>query len=166
MEEARVEREVHNRDMANLNYAQSVFIARSPEDLYDMISDITRMGEWSPVCQACWWEEGAGREVGAWFTGRNELPGRVWETKSQVAVADRGCEFAVIVGGDRVRWGYEFVLVPGGTGDGIVGVSARWSEFFEQMFGEDAPAQIVERTESARTGIPATLAAIKAAEAE
>ena len=23
-----------------------------------MVSDVTRMGEWSPVCKACWWDEG------------------------------------------------------------------------------------------------------------
>jgi hypothetical protein len=163
-DEALVAREVHNRRMDNLNYKGSIFIARSPEDLYDMVSDITRMGEWSPVCKACWWDEGAAPEAGAWFTGRNEISGRTWETRSQVAVADRGREFAFIVGGDRVRWGYEFVLAPGGTE-----VTESWKflpggqAFFVETFGEDAPAQIVERAELARIGIPATLAAIKAA---
>ena len=159
---------MHNRDVANLNYRESIVIARPPEDLYDMVSDITRMGEWSPECKACWWDEGAGPEAGAWFTGRNETSGRTWETRSQIAVADGGREFAFIVGGDRVRWGYEFVRVPGGTE-----VTESWEflpggqAFFEQTFGEDAPARIVERAESARMGIPVTLAAIKvAAEAE
>jgi hypothetical protein len=150
--------------MANRTFAESIFIARSPEDLYDMVSDITRMGEWSPVCKACWWDEGAGPEAGAWFTGRNELPTRTWETKSQVAVANRGREFAFIVGGDRVRWGYEFEPAPGGTE-----VTESWEflpggqTFFEEKFGEGASAQIAERAEQARIGIPATLAALKAA---
>jgi hypothetical protein len=35
--------------------------------------------------------------------------------------------------------------------------------FFREIFGEDAPAQIAERAELARIGVPATLAAIKVA---
>ena len=48
------------------------------------------MGEWSPICRACWWDEGAGPEAGAWFTGRNETPERTWETRCQVVAADAG----------------------------------------------------------------------------
>ena len=62
--------------MADLSYEESIVIARSPEMLYDLVADVTRMGAWSPVCQACWWDEGAGPRVGAWFTGRNEAAGR------------------------------------------------------------------------------------------
>jgi Polyketide cyclase / dehydrase and lipid transport len=150
--------------MTDLNYAESVVVARSPEDLYDMVADVTRMGEWSPVCKACWWEDGAGPRAGAWFTGRNEVPGRAWETRSVVVAADRGLEFAFVVGGSWVRWGYTFAAVDGGTQ-----VTESW-EFlpdglarFRDRFGTDAPVQIADRAEDARSGIPATLAAIKKA---
>jgi hypothetical protein len=101
--------------MATLNYSESIVIARTPEDLYDMVSDITRMGSWSPVCKECWWDEGAGPAVGAGFTGRNELPDRTWETRSEVVTADRGREFAFVVNGSWTRWGYAFSPVDGGT---------------------------------------------------
>jgi hypothetical protein len=101
--------------MNDLRYAESIFVARSPEILYDMISDVSRMGEWSPVCTACWWDDGDGPRPGAWFTGRNELPERTWETRSQVVTADRGREFAFVVGGSRVRWAYTFTPADGGT---------------------------------------------------
>ena len=65
-------------------------VARSPEDLYDMVSDVTRMGEWSPVCTACSADDGLGPQPGAWFTGRNELPERTWETRSQVVAGRPG----------------------------------------------------------------------------
>jgi len=146
----------------NLSYAESIEIARAAHALYDMVCDVTRMGEWSPVCRACWWDEGAGPRPGAWFTGRNELPGRTWETRSQVVVAEPGREFAFVVGGDRARWGYTFTPVDGGTR-----VTESW-EFlpaglavFQERYGADAPAQVANRAEAARTGIPATLAAIK-----
>jgi hypothetical protein len=154
--------------MTSLHYSESVVVARPPEVVYDMVSDVTRMGEWSPVCKACWWDEGEGPRQGAWFTGRNELPERTWETRSRVVAADRGREFAFEVNGSWVRWRYTFAAVDGGTlvtesweflPDGIAG--------FHDRYGENAPAQIADRAEKARTGIPVTLAAIKkAAETE
>jgi hypothetical protein len=148
--------------MSSLSYSESVVVARSPEDLYDMVSDVTRMGEWSPVCTACWWDDGQGARPGAWFTGRNELPERTWETRSEVVAADRGQEFAFVVGGSWVRWGFTFTPVDGGTQ-----VTESW-EFlpdgiarFHNRFGSDAPAQIADRALAARNGIPVTLAALK-----
>ena len=148
--------------MANLHHSGSVVAACSPEEAYDLVSDITRMGEWSPVCKACWWDEGDGPRVGAWFTGRNEVPGRVWETRSQVVAAERGREFAFAVGGAWVRWGYTFRSVEGGTE-----ITESWEflpagiERFHERYGDDAEAQIADRVASAHTGIPATLAAIR-----
>jgi Polyketide cyclase / dehydrase and lipid transport len=154
--------------MSSLRYSESIVVARSPEVLYDMVSDVTRMGEWSPVCQACWWDDGDGPRAGAWFTGRNELPERTWETRSQVVAADRGREFAFEVNSGWVRWGYAFAAVDSGTQ-----VTESW-EFlpagiagFHDRYGHGAEAQIANRTEAAHRGIPATLAAIKkAAEAD
>ena len=150
--------------MSSLQYSESIVVARSPEVLYDMVSDVTRMGEWSPVCQACWWDDGDGLRAGAWFTGRNELPERTWETRSQVVAADRGREFAFEVNSGWVRWGYTFTAVDSGTQ-----VTESW-EFlpagiagFHDRYGNGAEAQIANRTEAAHQGIPATLAAIKKA---
>ena len=150
--------------MSSLHYSESIVVARSPEVLYDMVSDVTRMGEWSPVCQACWWDDGDGPRAGAWFTGRNELPERTWETRSQVVAADRGREFAFEVNSGWVRWGYTFTGVDSGTQ-----VTESW-EFlpagiagFHDRYGNGAEAQIANRTEAAHQGIPATLAAIKKA---
>jgi hypothetical protein len=148
--------------MDTLQHSDSIEVARSPEDVYDMVTDVTRMGEWSPVCKACWWDDGDGPHVGAWFTGRNEVPERTWETRSEVVVAARGREFAFVVGATGTRWGYTFTPVEGGTQ-----VTESW-EFppaavavFEERFGKDAPAQIANRSEAAHSGITATLAAIK-----
>jgi hypothetical protein len=147
-----------------LRLSASTVIARAPEDLYDMVADVARMGEWSPVCKACWWDEGDGPRVGAVFTGRNELPERTWETRSEVVAADRGHEFAFVVLATGTRWGYTFTPVEGGTE-----VTESW-EFppegqavFRERFGDDAPAQVANREDLAREGIPTTLAAIKAA---
>src|SRR4051812_20312983 len=95
-----------------------ITIARSPEAVYEMVSDVTRMGEWSPVCRECWWDEGDGPRVGAWFTGRNEQPERTWETRCEVIAADPGREFTFVVGGSEApyaRWSYTFAPVAGDT---------------------------------------------------
>jgi hypothetical protein len=150
--------------MAELTHSGSIVVARTPEELFALVSDITRMGEWSPVCKACWWEEGGGPRVGARFTGRNEAPERTWETKSEVVVAEPGREFAWVVAEPptRARWGYSFEAVDGGTK-----VTETWQlplegvAFFEQRFGEDADMQIAARSTAAENGIAETLAAIK-----
>ena len=67
--------------MDTLRHSGSIVIKLSPEELYDMVADVTRVGEWSPVCTACWWDEGDGPQVGAKFTGRNERPERTWEIR-------------------------------------------------------------------------------------
>lgn len=150
--------------MTDLSYAESTVIDASADDLYAMVSDVTRMGTWSPTCRRCWWDDGAGPEVGAWFTGHNETPERVWETRSQVVVADPGREFAFVVGGSRVRWGYTFTPVEHGTR-----VTESWRflpdgiALFHERYGEDAEAQIAARTEAAHRDIPATLAALRQA---
>lgn len=152
--------------METPRHSDSIFISRSPEELYDMIADVTRMGEWSPICTACWWDDGDGPGVGARFTGKNELPERTWQTRSEVVAADRGREFAWVVAEPptRARWGYSFVAVDGGTE-----VTETWElppeglAFFEKMFGDNAAREIGIRSDWAKDGIGATLAAIKGA---
>lgn len=144
-------------------YQESITVQASAETLYGLVSDITRTGEWSPVCTSCWWDdEASAGQSGAWFTGRNELPHRTWETRSQVVAAERGREFAWVVGGKFVRWGFTMTPAENGTTltesweflpDGIA--------MFEEKFGDDADAQIADRTQQALVGIPKTLAAIK-----
>src|SRR5258708_35197745 len=49
-------------------------IAASPERVFGLITDVTRMGEWSPECYRCAWLDGASAAVpGARFRGYNRL---------------------------------------------------------------------------------------------
>jgi uncharacterized protein YndB with AHSA1/START domain len=49
----------------------------SPETVFAMVSDLTRMGEWSPENQGGQWVKGAtGPAVGAQFKGRNSNDGQ------------------------------------------------------------------------------------------
>jgi len=146
----------------SLTFADSIHIDADPAAVYAAVSDVTRTGEWSPVCKECWWDEGEGPRVGAFFTGRNVTPDREWETRSQVTIADEGRAFGWSVGPGRVNWTYS--MEP--SGDGTL-LTESWEftpegqTFFVERFGDDADAQIAQRTAAAREGIPATLAAIK-----
>ena len=143
--------------------AASTLVAAPPDVLYGLVSDVTRTGEWSPVCRDCWWDEGAGPRVGDWFTGRNETPDRVWETRSQVVAADPGREFAFLVHGKYARWGY--TMEP--HGDRTV-LTESWEfrpagiELFHNRYGAEAHEQLAERARQASEGIPASLRAIRA----
>jgi Polyketide cyclase / dehydrase and lipid transport len=143
----------------------SVEIAASPQDLYDLVTDIARTGEWSPICRACSWRDDVdaeGPRVGDWFVGRNEADGRVWETESQVVRAEPGREFAWLVGGEFTRWGY--LLEP--LADGHTRLTESWDFLpagrvrFHALY-PDADRRIDERDRQAAEGIAATLATIK-----
>ncbi len=144
-------------------HQESVVVQASVHRLYDLVSDIARTGEWSPVCTTCWWDDDAeAGQAGAWFTGRNVLGDRTWETRSQVVVADRGREFAWVVGGSFVRWGFTLSPTENGTT-----LTESWEflpggiAMFEEKYGDQAREQIADRTRQALDGIPRTLAAIK-----
>lgn len=93
-----------------------------------MISDVTRMGEWSPVCYECeWLVDEAGPEVGARFKGQNRDGLVKWWTVCEVTQAEPGrvFEFRVIDGKfavgfrgrEMTRWRYDFE--PDGIGSKV-----------------------------------------------
>jgi uncharacterized protein YndB with AHSA1/START domain len=92
-----------------------VHIAAPPEVVYDVVSDVTRMCEWSPETTKCEWLDGAtGAAVGARFKGSNKRGFVTWSTKPTVVVAEPGREFAFEVATD-VRWSYRFEVEGDGT---------------------------------------------------
>ncbi len=72
----------------------SIHIDASPEHVYDLVSDVTRMGQWSPETHRCRWVEGDGPAVGARFKGYNRRGRARWSNTVEVIAADRGREFA------------------------------------------------------------------------
>lgn len=91
-------------------------IEASAEDLWDMVADVTRMGEWSPECYRCRW---IGKErhpiVGAQFLGMNKRGWKRWMTPNKVIEADRGKTFAFLTVGNNNIWGYRFESDDDGT---------------------------------------------------
>jgi polyketide cyclase/dehydrase/lipid transport protein len=92
-----------------------VFVDAPPNVVYDVVSDVTRMGEWSPETTKCVWLDGAkNAAVGARFKGSNKRGFITWSTKPAVVAADPGREFAFEVDTD-VRWTYRFEAEGAGT---------------------------------------------------
>ena len=103
-------------DTSKYQHTETIVIDAAPEAVYGLVSDVTRMGEWSPVCTAGEWHDDSQSS----FTGTNTTPDRTWQTKCRVDVAEPGVEFAFTnlgMEGDAelVRWGYTFRAVDGGT---------------------------------------------------
>jgi uncharacterized protein YndB with AHSA1/START domain len=97
----------------------TIHIDAPPDEVYAMISDVTRMGEWSPETHTCVWIDGAtGPAVGARFKGSNKRGIVRWSTKPTVAVAEPGKEFTFEVGSpgkEDTRWRYTMTPNGGGT---------------------------------------------------
>lgn len=95
----------------------TVEIAAPPARVYDLIADITRMGEWSPECQRCGWVGDVHEPVvGARFQGHNRMGPIKWTTTCEIVTAERGREFAFTVIHDKTerestRWRYRFTEV-------------------------------------------------------
>jgi hypothetical protein len=90
----------------------------APADLvYRVVSDVTRICEWSPQTTSCEWIDASrGPVEGARFKARNRR-GRVrWSNTPWVVVADPGREFAFRrrASGSDVTWRYR--LTPAGDG--------------------------------------------------
>jgi hypothetical protein len=75
----------------------SVAIDASAEHVYNMVSDITRMGEWSPECFGGKWISGTPGAEGARFHGFNREGAAVWTSESEVIEAKRSHSFAFTV---------------------------------------------------------------------
>ncbi|MGH9225024.1 MAG: SRPBCC family protein [Acidimicrobiales bacterium] len=98
----------------------SIDVASPPDRVYELVSDIGRMGEWSPECYHCAWAKGATvPAVGARFKARNRgRRGPSWFNTPVVTAAEPGREFAFSRGGPRIgiyTWRYVFEPTPTGT---------------------------------------------------
>ena len=93
-------------------------IAAPAELVWAMVSDVTRMGEWSPENESAKWLGGAtGPQPGAKFRGTNSNGKKKWDTVAQIADADPGrkLSFHVTAVGLKVaEWRYELEPTSGG----------------------------------------------------
>lgn len=73
-------------------------VKASAEKVWEMVSDVTRMGEWSPeTVRATWVKPAAGPKLGAKFRGSNRRSWHRWTTTSEVTGCEPGREFRFLV---------------------------------------------------------------------
>ncbi|MDF3292214.1 SRPBCC family protein [Streptomyces silvisoli] len=80
-----------------------IAVSATPDEVYSVVSDLTRSAEWSPECRGGEWISGEPRTVGAIFRGENDrsedvvawapLIRGVWYTESKVVAAEPGRTF-------------------------------------------------------------------------
>ena len=102
---------------APLAISVTALIRTDPATVYDLISDINRMNQFSPeTVQTSWLDGATEARVGARFKGTNAIGGTRWSTKPVVTAADPGQRFAFTVPGrSGPVWTYQLEPVAGGT---------------------------------------------------
>ena len=152
----------------------SVWIAVAPAVAYAAVSDLPRMGEWSPENRGGTWDHaGSAPAVGATFHGHNRAASGDFDTIATVIEADAPRAFAFRVatpGAAGTTWRYEFRTAGAGT---TVTESFDWfwtavpPEGFRGRVGrmpiEQAVAAVRERRAHLQDQIERTLAALKRA---
>ena len=143
----------------------STEIAAPPETVYALVSDVTRMGEWSPECVKAVWAKGAtGPAVGARFKAWNRgRRGPAWFNTPVVTVADPGRAFAFNRSGPGIgsyTWRYDLTPTSGGTRltesyDVERPLSKAMSWITQKWVGSD------DRDADLRTGMETTVQRIK-----
>ena len=139
----------------------STTVDASPEALYDLVADITRMPQWSPETYRAHWVGGATEaRPGARFRGWNKLGPARWCTDPVIDVADRGRELTFTTTffgrGRFTTWSYRFEPAAGGG----TTVTESWSEddgLLARITGNDRRAAMLQK------GMEQTLERLKAA---
>ncbi|GAA0930082.1 SRPBCC family protein [Nonomuraea longicatena] len=107
-----------------------ISVSAAPEDVYAVVSDLPRSGEWSPECQGGVWISGEPATEGAVFRGRNlrspdvvawaPLVRGTWHTECRVVAAEPGRAFRWMMlsyaGEDQESvWGFAIAPQAGGS---------------------------------------------------
>lgn len=123
---------------APLEVSVSRLIEAPTEAVYDLISDVTRMGEFSPENTGATWKgDATAAQVGARFKGTNRLGWLTWSTTPTITAAERGRRFAFRVPGrSGASWTYEFEP----TGSGV-----RVTESMRQEHPTPLPIRFLQR---------------------
>ncbi|MGH9263269.1 MAG: SRPBCC family protein [Acidimicrobiales bacterium] len=140
-----------------------VHVGASPERVYELVSDVTRMGEWSPETYRCRWIGSDGPVPGARFKGYNRRGRARWSNTLEVLSAEPGREFSFrrdVLPCGVCDWRYR--IEPDGAGtlltESYVVVKPDWriTNWFNGLL-----LGVADRDEDLLAGMQTTLARIK-----
>jgi len=143
----------------------SVSVAAPPEVVYALVTDLSRMSEWSPETASVTWLDGAtGPVPGARFRGANRNGVYRWSTTCTVVTADQDIELSF-----RTTWGplsvalWRYRFSPDGSGGTTVTESTEDERGLLMKAVGVVGTGVVHRAAHNEETMRATLAAIKAA---
>ncbi len=137
----------------------SLTIDATPAALYELVSDVTKMGRLSPECTGGrWLGRAKGPTVGARFVGFNRRGIVWWCTLNKVVIAEPGCDFAFATGGSGIRWRYRFKPTDG-VGTVVTESREEWKPrpLSARLFTRFALGGVPEHEDEMRDGMRATL---------
>lgn len=144
-----------------MSHEESIDINCSPREVYDTISQLERMGEWSPENFGGAWLKGDGTSVGDEFEGINRIGEREWTAVATITRCDPGEAFCFAVGpadDPGTTWGYLFEA----SGDGTT-VTETWDVLRLPSTLETYSAeQLAQRKAGVQESMRTTLANLKA----
>ncbi|WUJ68257.1 SRPBCC family protein [Kribbella soli] len=119
---------------------ESISVAATPASLYSLVSDLPRMGEWSPECTRVTWTVAGER-----FIGHNRVGVVRWFTFGRVVAAEPGRRFAFSIHFGPIPislWDYSFTPTASGCE-----VTESWTDHrprvlravFRPVFGNRTP---------------------------
>jgi uncharacterized protein YndB with AHSA1/START domain len=103
--EARADRELR---------AEATFNA-PPERVWDLLTDLSRMPEWSPELVRMVPLKRGGLRVGQWYLGINRRKAVIWPTRSVVAAVEPGRRLVWDTRSSGAQWIWELEEVAAGT---------------------------------------------------
>lgn len=134
------------------------------DDVWALVADLPRMGEWSPENEGGEWLGGAdGPAPGAKFRGSNRNGSKTWKTVATIVDADPGrrLSFRVTAMGLKIsEWAYD--IEPTDTG---CRVTESWTDMRPGFFKPIArlATGVDDRISHTREGMAVTLDALAAA---
>ena len=99
-------------DATRLHGSEEILVRATPEKVYELLCDVTRMGDWSPECFRCeWLGDAVSAHRGARFRGHNRRGWIRWSTECTVTHYEPyrvfGFEAKPPVGKAQSRWRFE-----------------------------------------------------------
>lgn len=155
--------ETTNENKPLFRAAAEIEISATPQEIYSVISDLPRSGEWSPECQGGEWITGEPATAGAVFRGHNLRDPDVvawapvvrgaWTTHAEVVTAERDRTFRWAMHNSAGQkqdsvWAFDIEETDGGSvlthhfrmgaaTEGIVGITSEMDETQKRRFFEE-----------------------------
>lgn len=145
----------------DMTHSESIDIAASPAEVYNLVRQLNRMGEWSPENTGGSWIKGDGSSVGDQLEGVNRIGDREWSVVATVNIADEASAYGFYTGpadAPYVQWTYQIAA----NGDGTT-LTEVWDVIeLPPTLAEAPPKALAGRKAQVQEAMAATVTAMKA----